>query len=120
MTTKFRTVEEYLAALEPQKRKLMKALRKTIREAAPQAEETISYNMPAFRLNGGLVYYAAYRKHIGMYPITSGLEKAFGMELEKYRDARATIRLPLDEPLPLKLIAGMVKVRVKENLAKKK
>ena len=114
---KFTTVNEYMAALPPNTRRMLKEMRRTIQQAAPQAEETISYNMPAFKLHGALVYYAAYTGHIGFYPVSSGIN-AFKKELAAYEVSKGTVRFPVDEPLPLKLIAQMVKFRVKENLEK--
>jgi uncharacterized protein YdhG (YjbR/CyaY superfamily) len=112
--TRFRTVEQYLAALPSPARALMQEMRKTIRQAAPGAEELISYNIPAFRLNGLLVWYAAFKKHIGFYPRVSGME-AFSKELSAYKRAKGSVQFPLDEPLPLNLVARIVKYRVKEN-----
>ena len=90
-----------------------------IHEAAPEAQETISYGMPAFRLNGILVYFAAFKDHIGFFPTSSGVS-AFAGELSSYDTAKGTIRLPLDKPIPVDLIQKIVKFRVQENLNKKK
>ena len=97
----------------------MKKLRQTIRKAAPEAEEVISYQMPAYKLQGMLVYFAAYKNHIGFYPTGSGIF-AFKKELSIYECSKGTVRFPLDKPLPLGLIGKIVKFRVKENLEKKK
>jgi len=94
-------------------------MRQTIRKAAPEAVEAISYGMPALKLNGNLVYFAAFKDHIGFYPVPSGIE-AFSVELAPYVTGKGTIRFPLDQPVPLDLVAKVVKFRVKENLAKKK
>ena len=88
----------------------------TIRRTAPAAEETISYQMPAFTLKGSLVYFAAFKKHIGFYPRVSVLEK-FKDELAVYKSAKGSVRFPLDKPIPYGLITKIVKFRVKENLA---
>jgi len=116
---KFETVEQYFATLPPSSRSLLKEIRKTIKAAAPQAEEAISYNMPAFKQQGALVFYAAYKGHIGFYPASSGIS-SFKDELAGYEISKGTIRLPLDKPLPLKLITKIVKFRVKENMDKAK
>ena len=91
----------------------------TIRKAAPGAQETISYQIPAFRLNGDLVYFAAFKKHIGLYPRTTAITK-FKKELNDYECSKGTVRFPLDQPIPYSLITKIVKFRVKENLAKAK
>ena len=118
-STKFKTVDEYLSALPANTKAILKEMRKTIKQAAPQAEELISYNMPAFRLNGMLVYYAAYKEHIGFYPVSSAI-KAFQKELSDYKTSKGTIQFPIDRPLPFGLITKIVKFRVKENLEKAK
>lgn len=116
---KFKTISEYYAAFAPTTQQVMTQLHETIKKAAPQAEEVISYNMPAFKLHGMIVYYAAYDKHIGFYPTPSGIE-AFKNELAAYKGAKGSVQFPLSEPLPLKLIDQIVKFRVKENMAKAK
>ncbi|MEQ8687171.1 MAG: DUF1801 domain-containing protein [Imperialibacter sp.] len=114
---KFKTIEEYFAAFPERTQQLMQGLRATIKKAAPQAVEKISYNMPAFMLEGMLVYYAAYDKHIGFYPTPSGIA-AFKKELGGYKGAKGSVQLPIDKPLPLGLIAQIVRFRVEENLDK--
>ena len=96
---------------------LLGQMRATIKKAAPQAEEKISYAMPIFFLNGNLVHFAGYKNHIGFYPAPSGIS-AFNDELSKYKGAKGSVQFPLDEPLPLVLITKIVKFRVKENLEK--
>jgi uncharacterized protein YdhG (YjbR/CyaY superfamily) len=118
-TIKFKTVNEYLAAFPAGTKAMLKEMRKTIKEAAPEAEEVISYNMPAFKLHGMLVYYAGYKAHIGFYPVSSAIT-AFKKELSGYEQSKGTIRFPLDEPLPLSLISKIVQFRVKENKEKEK
>lgn len=115
--SKSQTVEEYFSALPANARKILKELRKTIKKAAPQAEELISYNMPAFKQHGILVWYASFKEHIGLYPRPSAI-KAFKKELTGYEGAKGTIRFSIGKPLPLKLISRIVKFRVKENLVK--
>jgi uncharacterized protein YdhG (YjbR/CyaY superfamily) len=115
--TKFKTVDEYLSAVPANTKGILEKLRKTIKQVAPQAEELISYNMPAFKLNGMLVYYAAYKDHIGFYPTPSGIE-AFKKELSDYEGAKGSIKFPIDRPIPFDLISKIVKFRVRENLEK--
>ena len=90
-------------------------MRATIKKAAPKAEEVISYGMPAYRLDGVLVYFAGYGKHIGFYPTGRGVA-AFQQELTKYKTSKGAIQFPLDKPLPLALITKIVRFRVKDNL----
>lgn len=116
---KFKTVDEYLSALPENVKKILEELRKTIKQAAPQAEEVISYNMPAFRLNGLLVFFAAYPNHIGFYPTPSGIEK-FKIALSVYKSAKGSVQFPLDQPLPFQLISNIVKFRVQEDSDGKK
>ena len=116
-STKFKTVDEYFSALPPKTRNILKGLRKTIREVAPQAEELISYNMPAFKLHGILVYYAAYDRHIGFYPTSSPM-KVFKNELADYKTSKGAIQFPIEKTIPATLIKKIVKFRVNENLEK--
>jgi uncharacterized protein YdhG (YjbR/CyaY superfamily) len=97
---------------------ILNELRQTIKEAAPDAQETINYQIPTFTLNGNLVHFAAFEKHIGFYPTPSGME-AFKQELSRYKGAKGSVQFPIDEPLPLPLIRRIVEYRVKENLARK-
>lgn len=115
---KFNTVEEYAASLPAASKKIFATFRKTIKQAAPGAEELISYNIPALKLHGMLVYFAAWKEHVSMYPRTAGLEKAFKKEMVKYGVSKGTIKFPTGEPLPLEIIKKMVQFRVKENLEK--
>ena len=115
MNTKFQTVEEYISTFPPKTKKFLKDIRTTIKQAAPQAEEAISYNMPAFKLHGMLVWYAGYKEHIGFYPRVTVIQ-AFKKDLEGYKLSKGTIQFPLDQPLPLDLITRIVKYRIKENL----
>ena len=117
VNTTFKTVDEYFSTFPKNVKNILTELRKTIKLAAPEAEELISYNMPAFKLNGILVYYAAYKKHIGFYPTSSGIE-AFKNELTGYKWANGSIQFPLDKPLPLELIIKIVIFRVAKNLEK--
>jgi uncharacterized protein YdhG (YjbR/CyaY superfamily) len=112
-----RSIDEYIATFPDDVQVLLTRIRKTVRKAAPHAEETISYKMPTFSLEGFLVSFAAYRKHIGLYPAPSGSER-FNRELSAYRAAKSTVRFPLDKPIPYDLMGQIVKLRVKENLKK--
>lgn len=90
----------------------MEELRQTIKKAAPEAEEAISYQIPTFKLNGNLVHFGGFKKHIGFYPAPRGIE-AFKKELSQYKGAKGSVQFPLDEPMPLQLISKIVKFRVK-------
>jgi uncharacterized protein YdhG (YjbR/CyaY superfamily) len=114
-TNKVNDIETYLSGFPPDIQKILESVRNTIKKAAPDAEEVISYSMPAFRQNGMLVYFAAYKKHIGFYPTSSGI-MAFKEELSIYKGAKGSVQFPIDQPMPLKLISEIVKFRVIENL----
>ncbi len=115
------SIDEYIAACPAEIQKSMKEMRAIIRAAAPDAEEKISYRMPAFAQNGILVWFAAFKDHIGFYPKGIGIQ-AFEKELAGYETSKGTIRFPLSKPLPRRLITKIVKYRITENLktAKKK
>jgi uncharacterized protein YdhG (YjbR/CyaY superfamily) len=110
-------IDEYIAGFPEDVRALLEKVRATIKKAAPDAEEKISYQMPTFTLHGNLVHFAAFKKHIGFYPAPSGIE-AFRDELSAYEGAKGSVQFPLDKPIPYNLITKIVKFRVKENLAK--
>jgi uncharacterized protein YdhG (YjbR/CyaY superfamily) len=114
---KFKTVDEYISTFPPGIQALLEQMREAIGKAAPKAEETISYNMPGFRLSGMLVWFAGYKNHIGFYPKPSALE-AFKKELSVYKSSKGAVQFPIDKPLPLGLVSKMVKFRVKENMEK--
>jgi len=114
---KFESVDQYISGFPASTKKLLKTMRKTIRDAAPDAEEVISYNMPAFRQNGMLVFYAGYKGHIGFYPVSSAIRQ-FKKDLEPYEQSKGTIRFPLDQPVPVNLITKIVKFRLQENAEK--
>ena len=116
---KFKTIDEYHHAFPVNICNKLDELRKTIKQVAPQAEEIISYNMPAFKLNGVLVFYAAYKKHIGFYPTASPIA-IFKEELSAYKTSKGAIQFPIDQPFPRTLIKKMVKFRVEEDLKKVK
>ena len=116
-TEKFmsKNVDEYISMFPTNIQKSLNELRATIKEAAPNAEEVISYRMPAYKYHGMLVYFAAFKNHIGFYPRVSGIE-AFKKELSIYKGAKGSVQFPIKEPLPLQLISRIVKFRVAENL----
>lgn len=111
------TIDEYITGFPVDVQAMLEKLRQTIRKAAPDATEKISYRIPTFYLNGNLVHFAAFEHHIGFYPTSSGVS-AFQDELSKYRASKGAIQFPLDEPLPLKLVKKIVEFRVKENTRK--
>ena len=114
MRKHFETVEEYIASFPKNIQVLLKQVRQAIRETAPEAKEAISYQIPAFKLNGNLVWYAAFKDHIGFYPRASGIE-AFKERLSAYEIRKGTVRFPFDKPIPLELVQEIVRFRVKEN-----
>lgn len=111
------SIDEYIATLPEEIQSILQEIRETIRAAAPDAQEKISYQMPTFALHGNLVHFAAFKNHIGFYPTPSGVE-AFQEELARYKGAKGSIQFPLNEPMPLDLITRIVKMRVAENLQK--
>lgn len=113
----FTSIDEYIATFPEEIQKILQELRATIKAAAPDAKEKISYQMPTFDLKGNLVHFAAFKNHIGFYPTPSGTE-AFKDELSIYRAGKGSLRFPIDKPLPLELISKIVKLRVAENLKK--
>jgi len=119
MNTLINSIDEYIGTFPQEIQTLLEQVRATIRQAAPEAEEAIKYAMPTFVLNGNLVHFAAFKHHIGFYPVPSGIE-AFKEELSVYKGAKGSVQFPLDEPMPLELISKIVKFRVNENLLKAK
>lgn len=113
----YENIDQYISGFPPAVQEVLQSLRQVIKEAAPDAVEKISYQMPAFALNGILVYFAAYKKHIGFYPTASGIQK-FAAELSGYNLSKGTVQFPIDHPLPYELITRIVKFRVEENLNK--
>jgi uncharacterized protein YdhG (YjbR/CyaY superfamily) len=118
MKTDYKSIDHYISNFPISTQNILKELRAIIREAAPAASEKISYQIPTFFQNGNLVHFAAYEKHIGFYPTSSGIQ-AFKSELRKYKTAKGSVQFPIDEPLPLKLVKKIVAFRVKENSTKK-
>lgn len=110
-------INDYVAGFAPEVQQLLEKVRSTIQKAAPEAVEAISYGMPAFKLNGNLVYFAAFKSHIGFYALPSGNE-AFQKELSQYKTGKGSIQFPFNKPLPLELITKIVKFRIEENTQK--
>jgi uncharacterized protein YdhG (YjbR/CyaY superfamily) len=110
------SVDEYIAGFPTDVQKILQKIRMTIRKAAPGAEETISYAIPCFKLNGRyLIYFAGFRNHTSIYPAPRGAEE-FTEELAAYEGGKGTVQFPLDKPIPIGLIKRIVKYRIKENL----
>jgi uncharacterized protein YdhG (YjbR/CyaY superfamily) len=119
LTSKFETVDAYFASLDTDTKAIATQIRETIKKAAPEAEEVISYQMPAYKYKGMLVYFAAWKSHIGFYPVTTAI-KAFDKDLSNYEVSKGTIKFPFSKPIPLDLISRIVKFRIKENEEKEK
>ena len=113
------TIDDYIANFPRDVQLILEKVRKTIRKAAPDAQEKINYGIPTFTLNGNLVHFAGFKNHIGFYPTPSGVEK-FKKELSKYEGAKGSVQFPLEEPIPYNLITSITEFRVKEQLAKGK
>lgn len=110
-------VDHYIAQFPVETRVLLEQLRSVIRKAAPEAEEVISYGMPAYKQHGVLVYFAGYKGHIGFYPTGAGME-AFKEEVSVYKNSKGAVQFPLDRKLPVALITRMVKFRLKQDKEK--
>ena len=110
------TIDEYIAGFPADVQDVLQKIRKTIHEAAPEATEKISYQMPTFYFKGNLVHFAAFKEHIGFYPVPTGIDK-FKKELSVYKQGKGSVQFPLDQPMPYDLITKIVKFRVKENMA---
>src|SRR6476661_6641224 len=110
-------IDGYISQFPADVQTILEKVRATIRQAAPDAEETISYQMPAFKQHGMLVYFAAWKKHIGLYPPVSG-DKAIEKAVARYAGPKGNLQFPLDEPIPYVLIERIVKLRVKQETAK--
>ncbi|MCB0580985.1 MAG: DUF1801 domain-containing protein [Phaeodactylibacter sp.] len=114
-----KNVDEYIFSFPETTRRILETIRGTIKAAAPQADESVSYGMPAYKLNGRpLVYFAGYKNHVGFYATPTG-HAAFSKELSKYKQGKGSVQFPIDEPMPLDLISRIVAFRAQENLEKK-
>jgi len=114
--TNFKSVDEYIATQPETVQPILERVRGTIRKAVPRAEEVISYQIPAYKMNGGAVlYFAGWKQHYSLYPSSDRLVKAFKGDLARYTVSKGTIRFPLDQPVPAKLIADIAKFRAKET-----
>jgi len=109
------TIDEYIAGFPADVQEILEKIRLTIRAAAPDAQETIKYRMPTFTLNGNLVHFAAFKNHVGFYPIPSGIEE-FKQELSIYKMGKGSVQFPYAQPIPYDLISRVVKFRVAENM----
>jgi uncharacterized protein YdhG (YjbR/CyaY superfamily) len=119
-TNKFETIDEYVAAFPENVRTILEKLRVTIRKAAPEAVESISYDMPTFKLEGKrLVYFSAWKNHVGLYSIPDGSE-AFKKQLSPYAGPKGSLRFPLEKPIPYDLVKKIVTLRLKEIQKEKK
>src|SRR5215470_19937379 len=110
-------IDGYISKFSDDVQAVLQKVRATIRHAAPEAKETISYMMPAFKQHGILVYFAAWKKHVGLYPPISG-DKALEKAVAPYAGPKGNLQFPLDEPIPYDLIERIVKLRVKQDSAK--
>jgi len=117
MDKNFTSIDQYIKSFPNGVQTILQKVRKTIRDAAPDAEETIKYAMPTFVFHGNLVHFAGYKNHVGFYPTPSGIE-AFKEEFSRYHWAKGSVQFPINEPMPLDLIFRIVKFRVKESLEK--
>ena len=119
--TDFKSVDEYIATHPEDVQSILQRVRSTIRKAVPGAEEVISYQIPTYKLHGGyVVYFAGWKQHYSLYPATDHLVTAFEDDLAPYKVNKGTIRFPLSEPVPVKLIQGIAKVRAKEVTGREK
>ncbi|MCV9931045.1 DUF1801 domain-containing protein [Flavobacterium sp. LS1R47] len=116
-TSKPKNIDEYITNFPSEIQEILEQVRQTIKKAAPDAKEKLSYAIPTFTLNRNLVHFAAFKNHIGFYAMPSG-NKAFQEELSAYKSGKGSIQFPLDKPIPLNLITKIVKFRVEENLEK--
>jgi len=115
IVTKPETIDEYISTFPKEVQQVLEKVRQAIRKAAPNAEEVISYQIPAFKFHGNLVCFGGWKNHIGFYPVSSAIQ-AFKKELSVYEGNKGSVKFPLNKPMPLALISKIVKFRVKENL----
>ena len=111
------TIDEYIEPFPPDVRAILRRVRETVRKAAPEAEEKISYRMPAYAQNGIVVWFAGFKNHIGLYPPVKA-DAALKKAMARYANEKGNLRFPLDEPIPYRLIERIVKLRIKHNQAK--
>ncbi len=119
MMPKATTIDEFIAQYPPKTQAILRKVRKTIQQAAPDAQEKISYGIPTFTLHGNLIHFSAYEHHIGLYPGADGIRQ-FSDHLKEYETSKGTVRFPIDQPLPFDLIAEITRYRVKQNNGKRK
>jgi uncharacterized protein YdhG (YjbR/CyaY superfamily) len=119
ISKQFKTIDEYIKTFPKDVQNILEKIRQTIRKAVPEAVETITYQMPTFKLNGNLVHFAAFKNHIGFYPTPSGIE-AFKKGISAYKWAKGSVQFPINKPIPFDLVEKIVIFRVKENLKKKR
>lgn len=113
--TNFQSIDEYIAACPPESQAYLREIRKLIRKLAPDAKERISYQIAAFERNGkNIIHFAGWKKHVALYPVPAGSE-AFERQIAKYVDGKGTVKFPLDEPLPTKLVTQIVKLHLVQN-----
>jgi len=114
MNSEILTVDEYIDKQDREVQSILIKIRKIIKDCAPKAQESIGYGMPAYKLNGPLVYFAAFKKHIGLYPTPSGIEK-FKKDLEEYKNSKGSVQFPISKPIPYDLIKRIVEFRVQST-----
>ena len=115
--TQLNDIDQYIAGFSSEIQAILQEIRATIKKAAPEAQEAISYQMPTFKLNGNLIHFAAFKNHIGVYPAPTGIEQ-FRKELSAYKGGKGSVQFPFSQPIPYDLISKIVKYRVQENLEK--
>ncbi len=114
--TNFQSIDEYIAACPPDSQAYLREIRNLIRSLVPDAKEKISYQIACFELNGmNLIHFAGWKKHISLYPVPAG-DEAFESEVSQYVDGKGTVKFPLDEPLPMKLVKKIIKLHLSQNL----
>lgn len=118
MATKHHSVDEYIATFPDDVQKVLQEIRTVIRNAAPEAAETISYDMPTFNLNGTyLIYFAGWKRHVALYPVTGKISETLATELSGYKGTKGSVHFPLNKPMPLDLIRKITELRIAENQA---
>jgi len=115
--TQVNDIDQYISGFSSEIQAILQEIRVTIKKAAPEAQEAISYQMPTFKLNGNLIHFAAFKNHIGVYPAPIGIEQ-FRKELSAYKGGKGSVQFPFSLPMPYDLISRIVKYRVQENLEK--